>query len=66
MVVNGKQTPDVEGNWLYRDMENGSRYFTNIVYLGKDINGNDIPPYHECTNEEKEAYEREHSPEQEP
>lgn len=53
------QKPTVEGNWLYQDRGENNRYFTTIVYLGKHE-----PEWPECTNEEKEAWEREHAPEQ--
>ena len=53
-----KQTPSVEGNWLYKDHEQG-RLFYSAVWLGKEEN-----PFPECTNEEKEAYERAHNPEE--
>lgn len=66
MVKDGVQTPNIEGNWLYCNMEDGSRYFGKIVYLGKDIDGNDMQPYLECTNKEKEQWEEEHNPEPEP
>lgn len=49
------QRPSVEGNWLYQDRGENDRYFTTIVYLGKHE-----PAWAECTNEEKEEWEREH------
>ena len=49
------QKPTVEGNWLYQDRGENNRYFTDVVYLGKHE-----PEWAECTNEEKEAWEREH------
>lgn len=56
MIINGIQYPDVEGNWLYND-EQDYRQFTDCVMLGKDA-----PLWSECTNEEKEQWEREHAP----
>lgn len=52
------QRPKIEGNWLYRDSGN-DRYFTTIVALGVDD-----AEWPECTNEEKEQWEREHKPEE--
>lgn len=51
------QTPSVEGNWLYQDRGESDRYFTKKVILGKRE-----PEWAECTNEEKEEWEREHQP----
>ena len=56
------QRPTKPENWLYEDRGENGRYFTTIVYLGKDAE-----PWAECTNEEKEEWEREHTqPEPEP
>lgn len=54
-----KQTPEIKGNWLYKD-ENGQRLFREVVYLPDNA-----PLWGECTNDEKEQWEREH-PEPEP
>ena len=57
-----KQVPSNPDNWLYRDFSTDDRCFTKLVYLGK----NDTP-WNECTNAEKEQWEREHpQPEPEP
>ena len=50
-----------DGKWLYQDRGENDKYFTTIVYLGKDED-----PWAECTNEEKEQWIEEHKPEQEP
>ena len=50
------QTPSVESNWLYQDRGENDRYFTKKVILGKNE-----PEWAECTNEEKEQWEKEHS-----
>lgn len=56
-----KQTPDVEGNWLYSDeLSAKTRFFTKEAYLPIKAN-----PLAECTNAEKEEWEREH-PQPEP
>lgn len=52
------QRPITETNWLYEDREEG-RYFTKIVCLPDDAER-----WAECTNEEKEAWEAEHRPEE--
>lgn len=57
-----KQEPKNPDNWLYRDFSEDNRMFTKLAYLG--INDTEWP---ECTNEEKEQWEREHpQPEPEP
>ena len=60
-IVNGQrvETPD-EDLWLHDGEPDWRRYFTKLVYLGKDAE-----PWAECTNEEKERWEREH-PQPEP
>lgn len=56
------QRPTPPNEWLYEDRGADNRYFTTIVYLGKNAE-----PWAECTNEEKEQWEREHpQPEPEP
>lgn len=50
-----------EGNWLYQDRSENDRYFTDMVLLGKHEE-----PWAECTNAEKEEWEREHNPQPEP
>lgn len=55
-----KQTVSTQDNWLYRDYYNkdGSfqtRGFSKYVYLG--VNDSNL---HECTNDEKLAWEAEH------
>ena len=52
-----KQTPDIEGNWLYSDEPSAkTRFFAKEAYLPIKSK-----PLAECTNEEKEAWEREHA-----
>ena len=55
------QRPTPPNEWLYEDRGENERYFTTIVYLGAHAE-----PWAECTNEEKEEWEREHQPEVEP
>ena len=50
-----------EGKWLYKDQGEDNRYFTKVVYLGKEEE-----PWPECTDEEKHEWEDEHRPEPEP
>ncbi len=47
-----KQEPKIEGNWLYHDEPNGSRLFSDYILIeeGKEY-------WHECTDEEKLAWE---------
>lgn len=49
------QYPTPPNEWLHDSKPDWTRYFTNIVYLGKEAE-----PWAECTTEEKEAWEREH------
>ena len=49
------QIPTPPNAWLYQDRGENERYFTTLVYLGKHE-----PKWAECTNEEKEDWEREH------
>lgn len=58
------QRPTPPNEWLYEDRGENDRYFTTIVFLGKNAQ-----PWAECTNDEKEEWEREHpqpEPESEP
>lgn len=77
-VLLRKQTPTAPNEWLYEQTfetrsreithEDGTtetiteeievRNFVNSVYLGATAE-----PWNECTNEEKEEWEREHQPE---
>lgn len=51
-----------EGKWLYQDRSENDRYFTGIVLLGKEEK-----PWPECTQAEREEFERTHpQPEPEP
>lgn len=50
-----QQTPSVPENWLHDGTPDWQRIFSKLVYLGKDAE-----PWAECTNEEKEEWEREH------
>lgn len=47
-----------EGYWLYTDLTSDNCIFTKSIM--RDIN---TAPWVECTNEEKEKWEREHQPE---
>lgn len=49
-----------ENKWLYQDRGENDRYFTGVVYLGKDE-----PAWPECTDAEKTAWEEEHHPQPE-
>lgn len=49
------------GKWLYQDRRENDRYFTDMVLLGKHEE-----PWSECTQAEREQWEEEHKPEQEP
>lgn len=42
-----------EGNWLYREQEDGFRYFTKKVLLGRDA-----APWPECTDAERLAWQQ--------
>lgn len=55
-----EQYPSNPSNWLYKDYEGGERQFTKYVRLGKNAK-----LWAECTQEEKDQWEREH-PEPEP
>ena len=51
-----------EGKWLFQDRSENDRYFTDVVLLGKEEK-----PWPECTQAEREEWEREHpQPEPEP
>ena len=55
-VINGQRVEFAdEGNWLYNDTEDGDRYFTNMVYLGKDAN-----PWDECTDAQMREWKEQH------
>lgn len=60
-IINGHRVEFAdEGNWLYKDLSETERVFTDYVYLGDGAE-----PWAECTTAEKEAWEREHpQPEQ--
>lgn len=49
------QYPTPPNEWLYQDQPDGSRIFTDYVILGKEAQ-----PWAECTNEEKEQWEKDH------
>ena len=49
------QRPTEGYDWLHDRKPDYKRYFTTIVILGKHE-----PAWPECTNEEKEEWEREH------
>ena len=48
-----RQTPTPPMDWLYHDEPDGNRIFKKEVYLGKNAE-----PWPECTNEEKEQWQR--------
>ena len=55
-----KQTTIKPDNWLHDGAQDWKRVFSKLIYLGKDAE-----PWAECTNEEKEEFERIHpAPEQ--
>lgn len=54
------QRPTPPNEWLYKDIDNGDRWFTPIAYLGKNDR-----PWNECTDAEKRKWEEDH-PEPEP
>lgn len=60
MITTKKQTPSIAENWLYKD-EAGIRIFAKEVYLPDDA-----PLWAECTDEEKEEWEKEHPVQEEP
>ena len=53
------QRPELPNNWLYEDWENDVRIFSKEVALGCKA-----APWLECTNEEKEQWEMQHTNEQ--
>ena len=53
------QRPELPNNWLYEDWENDVRIFTKEVALGCRATR-----WFECTNEEKEQWEMQHTYEQ--
>jgi hypothetical protein len=60
-IMNGStQTPTPPNEWLYRDITDTYRHFTDKVYLADNDE-----PWLECTNDEKEQWEKDH-PEPEP
>lgn len=54
------QRPSRPANWLHDSAPDYTRIFSKLVYLGKEAE-----PWVECTNAEKEEWEREH-PQPEP
>jgi hypothetical protein len=53
------QTPTSPNEWCYQDQGENFRYFTQRVFLGKNEQ-----QWAECTNEEKQAWEEAHKPEE--
>lgn len=51
------QTPSNPDNWLHDGAQDWQRVFSKLVYLGKDAE-----PWEECTDEEKEEYEKSKEP----
>ena len=54
------QRPTEGYDWLYQDRGENDRYFTDIVYLGKHEE-----PWSECTESQKEEWEKQYRSEQE-
>lgn len=50
-----KQTPSTPDNWLHDEAQDYRRVFSKLIYLGKEAQ-----PWAECTNEEKEQWEKDH------
>jgi len=60
--INGRiQRPSDGYDWLYEDRGVNDRYFTTIVFLADGAD-----PWPECTDAEKQQWEEEHKPEQQP
>ncbi len=58
--MNGKrQIPTSHDNWLFQDFSENERVFSKEVFLADNAE-----EWAECTNEEKEEWERQHQPEQ--
>ena len=55
------QTPKVDGDWLYKDINEENRWFTKEACL-RDTDPN-LP---ECTDEKKREWEEEHKLQPEP
>lgn len=53
-MVLREQRPSQQGNWLFQEQEDNKRIFRELVYLGITA-----IEWAECTNEEKEQWERE-------
>lgn len=51
------QRPTKGYDWLYQDRGENDRYFTDVVYLGKHE-----PEWAQCTQAEREKWEKEHKP----
>lgn len=56
-----KQLPSSPKNWLHDGAQDYTRIFSKLVYLGIYAE-----PWSECTDAEKEAWEREHLSADEP
>lgn len=54
------QTPSNPDNWLHDGAPDWTRYFTKIVYLGKDAE-----PWAECTDAQMREWKEQH-PQPEP
>ena len=52
-----EQTPSAGHDWLYRDFGEDNRVFSKLVYLGV----NDTP-WDECTQAEREEWEKSREP----
>lgn len=54
--------PSDGNDWIYQDIDNETRSFWRLVYIGKN---SDISVFAECTTAEKEQWEQEHPQSQE-
>lgn len=58
--MNGrKQIPTNPDNWLYQDWDENTRVFGKEVWLADNAD-----EWAECTNEEKDEWERQHQPDE--
>jgi len=55
-----KQIPTPPNDWLYKDISENERWFSDEICRPKDSE-----PWLECTNSEKEQWESEHQPKEE-
>ena len=62
-VVIRRLVPDRAGNWLYKEESDGSRVFSQLVYLGSEASASD---WQEYTEQEKAEWEAAHTEAGEP